>query len=1299
MKIPIISQAYTGRSANFETSRSVNLFPEVSTDPNNSMSVAALIGTPGSEVYKDVTPSTKSTVLVTQNYDTLTNLLIDPTPPGVTGSWKVYSATVTPTTGFDGTSGTAAIIADSSTAYVGYISQITSTSAGDMTMTVHIKKRGTPHTQVGGSYLTDGFPAFWVQDGGGNVVGVTCDDYAGTATLWTSYGSYPMAPGAVVGAWDGGPFWVFWVTWSAVAGTATVTLIPAGAAQPNVAAWIDNPAVVGSVTVWTPRLGAGNIPYFWLNSTWTRGDFEFSQWNLGVSFSQAYSGACTIAPSGDFYMSDDFGRVFASVGRGGKFGSSPNASFVQEQGVATFHVMLYDAGVLYLGPNFGVGARYINTVTGAHGLLPNADSSAGVFYGIAKHPVTGEIYFTSANRLIKYDPGLHVWTTVVASFAGYGTACGIAITLAGRIFVACSSALDYGNTGAGLVEIVAGAIVQRDSRSLVALAADKDDNLFAWDNGGVICRYPAGVYTAVNVQPLGGAGVVYDIAVDPNYRVYAAATGGYAYSFVYQSSSIVAITTSTAVTTYGTGSIRGLHTIGNTMYVVFGDSLYAVTGDNPPSVSRALGKLTTRAGRVKMSDNGTSVAGVGGDQLMIVDGANGYLYNFVSDTFTQLSAISPKQATATVVSSQVSSFIKSVAVPTTPNSPVFKSISGTVVSATTGSGAVVTPNLGYGLRSWWYGAPEGSGGGYAVYFKDIPNLSTEVTPGGGRGFYFDGASADITFEVIDPTGTGGVVEGLFYTDSSSGVSLGYISGYYVRDAVWPERVAYPEPGMDIGAGGLGYTNPYVKLTYTTPNGDIAVVDKLPVTLATEWATVQSFTVAAGGSNYSNDALVTVTGTTRAGNTANLTSPAAVTSGTSFLSAISITNAGQGYTATPSASMSGFLPDGTSVTTPLDVVMSQGKVQLLTFSDQTVASESFKGTPTILIDAPTGVDFPTAPNSLTFVDGYFIVAGASMAFHVSNLYDGLYWNPLAAAAVVATSDNVQALVNSRQQLWVIKKLSSEVWYNTGVSTAQGGAFARVQGAVVDVGTASPHSVVSCEGSLYFLATQKIDSGGAVFIGLVTLSGYSPTVVSPPAITFKMSKWKGLVDAFAYSFSEGGHTFVVITSPDDDQTFVFDATTGFWHEWSSFSENPGHVGRHFSNCYARYFGRHLVGDYASGNLCSLSYDLGTENGNPIISQRVVTTVGDSADGQRLFISRLSVDAELGSDSSDSVVSLAWSNDSGHTWSNEHGIIAASPGEYGKRMSWRRLGYARNKVFRLTSSSIGKKVFANSTAEIGP
>jgi len=269
----------------------------------------------------------------------------------------------------------------------------------------------------------------------------------------------------------------------------------------------------------------------------------------------------------------------------------------------------------------------------------------------------------------------------------------------------------------------------------------------------------------------------------------------------------------------------------------------------------------------------------------------------------------------------------------------------------------------------------------------------------------------------------------------------------------------------------------------------------------------------------------------------------------------------------------------------------------------------------------------APTHVIFLDGYFIVTiGNSMISYASNLFDGTTWGSLAYAQATSSKDNLKTVADLSEQIWFIKQNTSECWYNNGVATAVGFPYSRVTAGVIDAGTPAEWSVARMQSSLYMLGCVRNNEQGEM-IGICQLTGGSISVVSPVAINYQISLWPRLDDAFGYCYSEGGHSFYVLTSPSANQTFVYDATTQMCHERSTYSNNPYQINRHISNCYCFFNNNHYVGDWQSGNIYKMSSSIYTDNGQPIINIRQAQHISEKKTLKNLFFSRLIIDAEGG------------------------------------------------------------------------
>ena len=116
-------------------------------------------------------------------------------------------------------------------------------------------------------------------------------------------------------------------------------------------------------------------------------------------------------------------------------------------------------------------------------------------------------------------------------------------------------------------------------------------------------------------------------------------------------------------------------------------------------------------------------------------------------------------------------------------------------------------------------------------------------------------------------------------------------------------------------------------------------------------------------------------------------------------------------------------------------------------------------------------------------------------------------------------------------------------------------------------------------------------------------------------------------------------------------------------------------------------HVVGDYENEKVYLLKNDVYSDNGDPI--QRLRITPHLSLENKRVFFDSLELDMQVGvglssGQGSDPQVVMQFSNDWGNTWSDESWTSAGGQvggiGEYSTRVIWRRLGRARNRVFKI-------------------
>lgn len=335
---------------------------------------------------------------------------------------------------------------------------------------------------------------------------------------------------------------------------------------------------------------------------------------------------------------------------------------------------------------------------------------------------------------------------------------------------------------------------------------------------------------------------------------------------------------------------------------------------------------------------------------------------------------------------------------------------------------------------------------------------------------------------------------------------------------------------------------------------------------------------------------------------------------------------------------------------------------------------------------TGYNALTIENAdgVAFQDGYLLFAERnSQKFFISNLNDALTYDALDFTQVNAQPDLNKGIVNANRETWVFGERTAQVYYNSGAADFP---FARNPSGIIERGCIAPRSIVSYQGRVAWLGDD-----GRVYIN----SGYAPTAISTPAIDNEIAGISAKNGAVAFVYSHSGHIFYVLTFPDN-ATYVFDVSTGFWHERKSDGRSDWRARGHDF-----WFGKQFVGDAVNGNIYELDDDTYTDNGSTIV--RSLTSPPLHADRQRVFFGRLELDMENGvglegsGQGSDPQVMLRWTDDGGRSYSNELWRYLGQGGKYRWRTFWQRLGSSFERSYELSMSDPVKFVLIEAYHDI--
>lgn len=316
---------------------------------------------------------------------------------------------------------------------------------------------------------------------------------------------------------------------------------------------------------------------------------------------------------------------------------------------------------------------------------------------------------------------------------------------------------------------------------------------------------------------------------------------------------------------------------------------------------------------------------------------------------------------------------------------------------------------------------------------------------------------------------------------------------------------------------------------------------------------------------------------------------------------------------------------------------------------------------------TGIaNFPSNPDTVAFIDGYFIVnEGGTGRFHYNtDPYVPETWAALNFNTAEASPDILMAVASTFGYIYAFGDKTTEVWYD---AAATSGPFLRIDGMVMQCGLMAPFSPqkIGDSGNVLLWLADTPNGGGFV---VKNSGGQSLERASTPELEQTWSSYSTMSDARSFGYKQDGSTFYVLQFPTAGHTWVYDTFTSRWHERSSAG------GRWYADYYARFNGQHVVASAQTSKLYYMSNSYTSDDGVEIERELVGPTLG----GQDEMITWHSIQIEMDNgvgtydgQGEDPVILLSWSDDAGRTWSQNRELKIGKAGEYLKRVITWQLG----------------------------
>jgi hypothetical protein len=365
--------------------------------------------------------------------------------------------------------------------------------------------------------------------------------------------------------------------------------------------------------------------------------------------------------------------------------------------------------------------------------------------------------------------------------------------------------------------------------------------------------------------------------------------------------------------------------------------------------------------------------------------------------------------------------------------------------------------------------------------------------------------------------------------------------------------------------------------------------------------------------------------------------------------------------------------------------------LATDTGQVSIRDNNAGGYAVIVDGPNGYLYNIVTKAFTqitdpaflgadtvcYIDGWWIFnKPGTQTFYTNSQPYATTFDALYFALKDAAADNLVAVIENKELLWLIGDKTTEIWYDAGGATFP---FQRVVGTMLHVGCKAKFSVARFgsqgqEGLMWFGRSERGENV------IIKTQGFLDQVVSNPGFGDEVATYATTDDAIAYTYQEDGHEFYVLTFPTADVTWVYDGQSGLLHKRLSYDPYAQQFHRHRSSCFMNFAGMRIVGDYENGALYQLTRNSYTDAGWPLLAKRRAPHIWDKGQRGRVFVQSLQLDFNVGHGNASGMGSnpqcgLAISRDGGETFGSRINAPIGKIGEYRTRTMWRKLGWGRD------------------------
>jgi len=335
----------------------------------------------------------------------------------------------------------------------------------------------------------------------------------------------------------------------------------------------------------------------------------------------------------------------------------------------------------------------------------------------------------------------------------------------------------------------------------------------------------------------------------------------------------------------------------------------------------------------------------------------------------------------------------------------------------------------------------------------------------------------------------------------------------------------------------------------------------------------------------------------------------------------------------------------------------------------------------------GTTEPIRPSQVFFLNQRLVINSQRGEFYFSNLASTEFFangdvNQPNFYSAESSADAINSMVVVGNRLWLFGERSFEVWSSSG--TTDSDPFSFIQGSASQVGCQSPRSVATIGENVFFLGSSAAGRN-TIFMA----SGMNtPVRISTNAIEHELATILDPQGSVGWCYYNEGHTFYVLTFIASARTFVFDVSTGLWHERSTRNWNTTKDEAWEALFGVTAYNKVINGSSTSNRLIKLDSTKYTDfDGREIVRQRIGPVY--YSDLKSITCREIQVDMEVGTTpllaglGRDPQAILEVSKDGGNSWVNFDWRSIGKQGDYHRIVKWSNIGAGHSIIAKLTFS----------------